>query len=104
MLYTQSELYAVITPILRNFPVKRVAIFGSYARNEQGHSSDVDLLLDLDVNDSYPTVDYVFDMLALIEDKTKLRIDYMTVRGLQSSPSTKLKQAIERDCRWFYEV
>jgi len=104
MKYTQNDLITAIIPILRDFPVRRSAIFGSYARNEQGSDSDVDLLFDLDVDEKHPTIDYVFDILALIEDKIKLNVDYMTVRGLESSPSTAIKQAIKKDCRWFYEV
>ena len=102
--YTQHELIASIVPILKRFPVRRTALFGSYARGEQTHNSDVDLLLDLGVNDTYPSVDYVFDLLSLIEEKVNLQVDYMTVRGLQSNPSRKFKESIERDSWWFYEV
>ena len=104
MIYTQDELISAIIPILRHYPVNRVAIFGSYARNEQAPDSDVDLFLDLGVDAAHPSVDYIFDILSLIEDKICLKVDYLTTKGLLSNPSKRFREDIERDCRWFYEV
>ena len=35
----QQELVDRIVPILRQYPIKRAAMFGSYARGEQKHDS-----------------------------------------------------------------
>ena len=102
--YTQSELIEIITPILADYPVKRSALFGSYARNEQNPDSDVDLLFDLGVNETYTSVDYIFDLLTAIESKISLYVDYITVQALQSNPSAQFIKNIESDSRWFYEV
>ncbi len=32
--------------VLKNYPIKRASVFGSYSRNEQTESSDVDLLIE----------------------------------------------------------
>ena len=103
-MYTENELVDVIIPIIQAYPVKRAALFGSYARNEQTASSDVDLLFDLGVNENYPTIDYIYDLLTLIENKIKLRVDYLTLRSLRSAPSEKFKKTVEQESRWFYEV
>ena len=104
MSYTQREIITTITPLLEGYPVKRAALFGSYARNEQTPGSDVDLLLDLGVNAANPSVDYVFDLLSLIEDKINLQVDYLTVRGLQTNPSAQFKSSVEKESWWFYEA
>jgi len=44
--YTIEEIRQRITPIAKRYGVKRVSLFGSYARNEACAKSDVDLLID----------------------------------------------------------
>jgi predicted nucleotidyltransferase len=93
-----------ISEVLRLYPVRRSALFGSYARNEQTDDSDIDLLLDLDVDEKHPYVDYVYELLDMLESKLKIRVDFVTVNGLRSSRYTALKENIEAESRWFYEV
>ncbi|MDR2728604.1 MAG: nucleotidyltransferase domain-containing protein [Chitinispirillales bacterium] len=104
MYNTQNELIDDITPVLHDYPVKRAALFGSYARNEQRSDSDVDLLIDLGTNEKFPVVDYVFDMVNFLENKLNLHIDLVTVRSLKSNPSLLFRENIERESRWFYEI
>lgn len=49
----------------RRYKVRRMALFGSYARNEQGPASDVDILVHVD-----PSIGLEFVTLA--EDAEKL--------------------------------
>lgn len=44
--YSIEELRAIITPIARKHGVKRVAVFGSYGRNQATADSDVDLFIE----------------------------------------------------------
>jgi uncharacterized protein len=37
---------AQIIRVLKNYPIKRASVFGSYSRNEQTEGSDVDLLIE----------------------------------------------------------
>ena len=41
-----ADLRAKVTPLLRPY-VKRISVFGSYARGEQTPESDIDLLVEL---------------------------------------------------------
>ena len=43
----------------RRYPWRRLALFGSYARNEQQSGSDIDILVDVD-----PTIGLAFSELA----------------------------------------
>ena len=104
MAYTQYDLANHITEVLRLYPVQRGALFGSYARNEQTDDSDVDLLLDLGVDEKYPNVDYVYDLLDTLETKLKLRVDFVTVNGIRTNPSAVFKKNLESESWWFYEV
>ena len=41
-----KNLEEILIPILQNHGVSRIGVFGSYARNEAGPDSDLDLLVD----------------------------------------------------------
>lgn len=44
--YTIEEIKAIVTPIAQKYGVKRIYLFGSYARGEAGEKSDIDLRVD----------------------------------------------------------
>ena len=41
---TADELIKKILPLLKNYPVRKAVLFGSYARDEQCKDSDIDIL------------------------------------------------------------
>ena len=43
MIYTISEIQAIVTPIAQKHKLKAVYLFGSYARGTATENSDVDL-------------------------------------------------------------
>lgn len=45
---TQEQIQKTVADYFRDKPVKRVYLFGSYARGDADERSDVDLLVDLD--------------------------------------------------------
>ena len=104
MVYTQNSLANHITEILKLYPVQRGALFGSYARNEQTDNSDVDLLLDLGVDEKYPNIDYVYDLLDILEAKLHKRVDFITINGIDNNPSPVFKKKVETESWWFYEI
>ena len=69
------------------FGIKRVALFGSYARNEQTSESDIDLLFDTD--------DYTFEtrckLKHFLEDKFGKKIDIVYLSAMK----TFIKRTIE---------
>lgn len=44
--YTIYEIKAILAEILKNLPVYRVILFGSYAKNTATKNSDLDLVID----------------------------------------------------------
>ena len=46
MCYTVSEIKEKTTPIAQEFGIKRMYLFGSYARGEANDNSDVDIYID----------------------------------------------------------
>jgi predicted nucleotidyltransferase len=76
--------------ILKEFPVKRLALFGSVVRGEQTGRSDVDILVDVD-----PSIGLRFVNLAdSLQDMLHCKVDLVSRRGLKPS----LLQVIETEC------
>lgn len=45
-IYTVDEITSLISPIAKNYGVKKIALFGSYAKGTQTDASDIDFLID----------------------------------------------------------
>jgi predicted nucleotidyltransferase len=43
---TINEIRTIITPLVEIYPVRRVILFGSYARGNETERSDIDLIID----------------------------------------------------------
>jgi uncharacterized protein with HEPN domain/predicted nucleotidyltransferase len=73
------------------YPIQKLSIFGSYARNEQNKDSDLDVLVSLD--EKIP-IGLEFVSIALdIEDALGLKIDLVTENGLHP----KIKKYVYQD-------
>ena len=69
---TIDEIKNIIIPLVEPYPVKRVILFGSYARNEAGMNSDIDLIIDSEgVIDSWT----FFGLIGKIAKKMPIDVD-----------------------------
>ena len=69
------------------FGVKRLAIFGSYARNEQHRDSDVDILVEFDT----PVGIEFIDLANFLEDILKIRVDLVSRNGIKPKYFNKIQ-------------
>ncbi len=64
------------------FSVKRIGLFGSFARGEQKESSDIDILVEFEK----PTFRNFMNLSYYLEDLLGREVDLVTVKGLHSRP------------------
>ncbi len=81
-----------LTELLRTFPLKRAALFGSFARNEADDNSDIDILIE-------PKSGFtLFDMLRMEEtlrEKLNRKIDLVEFSAIKPSIRERvLEQAV----------
>jgi uncharacterized protein len=69
------------------FGVKRLAIFGSYARNEQRRDSDVDILVEFDTQVG---IEFI-DLANFLEDILKIRVDLVSRNGIKPKYLNKIQ-------------
>ena len=82
-----NRLRAGLPALKREFPVRRLALFGSVARGEAAVGSDIDILVDVE-----PSIGLGFVTLAeRLEELTGHKIDLVSRRAIKP----RLWQAIE---------
>jgi len=87
--------------------IKRVGIFGSYAKGNYDKSSDIDLLYDYDETQENSTEDilnYVEEIDELLKKTANVtRVDYVWFKGVLNSNNQEFIQNVLRDIIWIYQ-
>jgi len=65
--------------LLDKYPIKSIAIFGSYARNEQTDKSDIDILVEFNDNIGIKFIDLADDL----ENYIGLKVDLVSRKGIK---------------------
>ncbi|MCL2488524.1 MAG: nucleotidyltransferase family protein [Oscillospiraceae bacterium] len=87
--YTINEITSLVVPIARAYGVKRVALFGSYARGEAKPDSDIDLHLDKG------NIKGLFQLAGFqrkLEETLAVPVDVLTTGALSEDFLSKIKK------------
>ena len=90
--------------ISANYPsIRRMGLFGSYARDEQTSDSDIDILYDYDET----MIDDMLDCVEHITDKIGRKVDfvayYLLFRDNMDSFDIGFRDRVLREVVWIYE-
>lgn len=77
----------------KEFHVKRIGLFGSYAQNKQVDNSDIDLIVEFDK----PIGLKYFDLLAYLESLLGKKVDVITSEGLRSIRIKQVAKSIKEN-------
>lgn len=89
-----QKLGREIKMVRGRFGVKRIGIFGSFARGEQKRSSDVDVLVEF--TEGQATFDNFMQLVYYLEDLFGRNVDLVTVSGIDKY----LRPRVEREVIW----
>ena len=78
--------------LLRRYSVKRLGLFGSYARGQQKRGSDVDFLVDFEK----PTYDNFIDLTFSLERLFRRKVGLVTSRSL----NPHVEPFVENEVAW----
>jgi predicted nucleotidyltransferase len=79
--YTIDEIKSISIPIAQKYGVKKLALFGSYARGEHRATSDIDFLIDKGRIQGWEFFGFVNDL----EDDLGVRVDVLTYTSIKDS-------------------
>lgn len=69
-----------IEELKQRYPIKSIALYGSYARGEQDSSSDIDLLVDFTQPIGMEIIDLTLDMEKILNSK----VDIVTYNSIKN--------------------
>ena len=98
-MHTREELLAKVIPLFINYPVRKAALFGSYARNEQNENSDLDIFLEF----SEPIGLHYGSLYLDLKEAVPVSIGLITKAGLEEQ-SEYFKKSVLNDMEVFYEI
>jgi predicted nucleotidyltransferase len=75
---------------LKRYSVKRVGLFGSYARGNQKRGSDIDLLVEFEK----PTYDNFYDLIVYLEKVFRRKVQVLTPAALETMRVKEVAQSI----------
>ncbi|MDR2559058.1 MAG: nucleotidyltransferase family protein [Oscillospiraceae bacterium] len=80
--YNIDEIKKISVPIAKKYGVKKLALFGSYARGEQRTASDIDFLIEKgEIQDLFALCGFI----NMLEDNLGVRVDVLTYEALKNS-------------------
>ena len=78
--------------VMNRFDVRKIGIFGSYARGDEVETSDIDILVEFEKS----TFDNYFDLLFYLEKLFGKSVDLVTSRGI----SQYIRPYVEEEVVW----
>ena len=100
---SQEAISMLILPFAKKYQLKKVYLFGSYARGDAISDSDVDLLIEGGKNESmYEYLDLVSDLEKAIGKKVDL-VEYQAALDNQTRSGRRFLQHIEKEKVLLYE-
>ena len=94
-----SELLPRIREYLKSQPVRKAWLFGSFSRNEETETSDIDILVDFDESKGVVSLFKMGGMLMDLSNIAGRKVDLVEVDGIMDFA----KASIERDKILIYE-
>ena len=75
-----ATIRKIVTPIARSFGIKRVYLFGSYAKGNANANSDVDLLIEKGTSMSLLKLS---GMRQMVQEALDISVDLVTTSGIE---------------------
>ena len=95
-----ADIDSAACDVLRQYPVKRAAFFGSAARGNMTENSDIDMLVEF-----MPDTRGIefFGLLVDLQETFGCHVDLLTYKALESEAKPRFRENVMRDVRVIYE-
>jgi len=86
----KSNLKQCKPDLSQRYPIKSIAIFGSYARNEQNSESDLDLLVEINGKIGSKFIDLADEIEQLLD----MKVDLVSKNGIKEKYLKSIKNEL----------
>ena len=97
-----ADIDAAACEVLRQYPVKRAAFFGSAARGNMMENSDIDMLVEFMPGRGGVDFEF-FGLLVDLQEVFGCHVDLLTYDALESEAKPRFRENVMRDVRVIYE-
>ena len=94
-MYTSSEIMRMLKSNLDNikkFHVSKIGLFGSFAREEQNDTSDVDILVEFE--DGHENFDNYMDLKFYLEELFERKVDVVIFNSIKPSLRSGIMRSV----------
>jgi hypothetical protein len=95
---SKQDIQNIIVSYLKDYNPDRVSLFGSYARNEDTPSSDIDILVKFNSPHSLLTLITIENELS---DKLGIKVDLVTEGAIKN---IRIKNSIQKDLKVIFQA
>jgi len=95
-----ESVESIACDVLRLYPVKRAALFGSCARGDMSEHSDIDMLVEF-LPDTRGIL--FFGLHLDLEEAFNRHVDLLTYNALEHEVKPRFRENVLRDARVIYE-
>lgn len=96
------DIDSVACNILRQYPIKRAAFFGSAARGDITENSDIDIIVEFIPGRGGVDFEF-FGLLVDLQEAFGCHVDLLTYHALDTEAKPRFRENVMRDARVIYE-
>jgi len=92
---TKEEIFQTLRKhqeILSRYKVRKIGLFGSFAKNKQSKKSDIDFFVDFEE----PSFDNFIGLLSFLERLFRRKVEILTSTGVETIRINYIKEEIKR--------
>ena len=94
------DISAKINNIVKEYPINRVGVFGSFSRGDFDQNSDIDIVVDLKNHMGYA----FFQLWDELETNLQKPVDLLTYSSIMNETKGDLKENFLKEVKWIYET
>ena len=97
-----TNIDSIARDVIKQYPIKRAAFFGSAARGDVTEKSDIDIIVEFMPGRGGVDFEF-FGLLVDLEEAFGCHVDLLTYYALEKEASPRFRENVMRDMRVFYE-
>ena len=94
-MYSSNEIIKILNDNMskiKKFHVMKIALFGSFAREEQNEKSDIDIIVEFDVD--HETLDNYMDLKFYLEELFMKKIDLVILNSIKPTLKSSIMRSV----------